>query len=471
MAISSNNFVNVSSTIITETALPRDFSGLVISNGSPKGTDIGVKYAAGEVVSVTVNTYANLFDETSPEFEWALNYFSYVSNSGTIPSKLKFMKRKDATASATAYVTGTGTSGATVTASTFSTAVSGKSGVYTFVCTTGGSNAVWKLNGTTAQLDTYGIAPTGTAATNDKIIVGFLAAGTSAETAKEAFVRAKESSETFGSFTFLSGAATGIATASELKIAAKYNEGLNCQYRMVVDYSINASTDDNYYTKYVTKGDTTSDSMWGIKGLTLCNNCSFLTMARLAATDYTGTNTTSCDMFKSIGGVSATVTEDTVYDTLTDLRLNFIGLVKEHGNQWNWYMRGFNMDDTDTACYDNEMWFKSEIVKDLLQLEDSMEKIPANDQGLSFVRMTILDSVSMALANGTILPGKPISKEKQNQLIAMTGSSDVLDLLNRQGYAVYTWMTSEGENYIINYRIIYLKGDSVREINGTHVIA
>ena len=77
-------------------------------------------------------------------------------------------------ASASAAVDGTGITAATVTASTFSTAVSGQSGDYEFVYATSGTT--WKLNGSAVSLETYGITATGTPANGDTITVTFLAA-------------------------------------------------------------------------------------------------------------------------------------------------------------------------------------------------------------------------------------------------------------------------------------------------------
>lgn len=292
-------------------------------------------------------------------------------------------------------------------------------------------------------------------------------------TLKDSFEKAIDGSETFGSFTFLLD--EDVPTESELEAVAKFNQGLNAEYRMVADYTSDSdkSTADNYYTKYVTTDASGAHGgLYGIGGLTLCDGCSFLTMARLAATDYTGTNTTSCDMFKSIGGVAPTVTDDSTYATLTGLRLNFVGLVKEHGNQWSWYMRGFNMDGLDTACYDNEMWFKSEIVKDLLTLEDTVEQIPANERGVSMVSLAVMDSINMALRNGTILPGKPISAAKRAEVLQMLGGDgELLEQLLDQGWVLLIDLNQDGEEYKINYKIAYLKGDAVRFIGGQHIIA
>ena len=77
-------------------------------------------------------------------------------------------------AAATATVAGTGITAATVTAATFSTAVSGASGTYEFEYSE--SDTSWQLDGTDVTLNTYGIVATGSAADGDKITVEFTAA-------------------------------------------------------------------------------------------------------------------------------------------------------------------------------------------------------------------------------------------------------------------------------------------------------
>lgn len=70
---------------------------------------------------------------------------------------------------ASAAVSGTGITAATVTASTFASKLGG--GTYTFAYST-----AWKLGGETVTLSDYGITATGTAASGDTITVTFNAA-------------------------------------------------------------------------------------------------------------------------------------------------------------------------------------------------------------------------------------------------------------------------------------------------------
>ena len=87
---------------------------------------------------------------------------------------------------ATASVSGTGITAASVTASTFSSKVSGVSGTYEFTASVtgepGSEVTTWSLAGDEVTLAQYGITPTGTAANGDKISVVFVA-GTEAGSA------------------------------------------------------------------------------------------------------------------------------------------------------------------------------------------------------------------------------------------------------------------------------------------------
>jgi hypothetical protein len=78
--------------------------------------------------------------------------------------------------SATATVTGTGVTAASVTAATFGTKVANADGTYEFEAEVADSTTTWKLDGATVTLSDYGITPTGTAADGDKISVAYVSA-------------------------------------------------------------------------------------------------------------------------------------------------------------------------------------------------------------------------------------------------------------------------------------------------------
>ncbi len=115
--------------------------------------DAGVEAVDGrKVVKAGTPMYGSLLDRDTP----------FKTATSSVP------------AAASATVEGTGITAATVTAATFSTAVSGASGTYVF--TYDGTATAWKLDGESATLNTYGIVVTGSAADGDKITVEFTAA-------------------------------------------------------------------------------------------------------------------------------------------------------------------------------------------------------------------------------------------------------------------------------------------------------
>lgn len=79
-------------------------------------------------------------------------------------------------------VTGTGVTAVEITASTFSTEVSGESGTYEFVydadAQAGTPDPSWKLSGSKVDIADYGIVVTGSPDDGDKISVVFTAGGT-----------------------------------------------------------------------------------------------------------------------------------------------------------------------------------------------------------------------------------------------------------------------------------------------------
>lgn len=79
------------------------------------------------------------------------------------------------TESASATVAGTGITAASVTASTFGTAVSNTDGTYTFTAVVS-TGTTWKLGNETVTLNDYGISVTGTANNGDTIRVVYVSA-------------------------------------------------------------------------------------------------------------------------------------------------------------------------------------------------------------------------------------------------------------------------------------------------------
>ena len=129
------------------------------------------------------------FQVTDPEYLAAEKYFGQ----SMVPSKVVvgIMCPANVSQTASATVSGTGITAASVTASTFSEAVGDKNGTYEFVYGT-----VWSLNGkaignTAALTAAYGITVTGTAQSGCKVTVTYVSAAV-LETWAQAIASAKD---------------------------------------------------------------------------------------------------------------------------------------------------------------------------------------------------------------------------------------------------------------------------------------
>lgn len=126
---------------------PQVSVGIIVDDA---GVDAGSD--GKKIVKAGTPMYGSLLDRATP----------FKTTTSSIP------------AAADATVEATGITAATVTAATFSTAVSGASGTYVF--TYSESDTSWQLDSTDVTLNTYGIVATGSAADGDKITVAFTAA-------------------------------------------------------------------------------------------------------------------------------------------------------------------------------------------------------------------------------------------------------------------------------------------------------
>lgn len=130
-------------TILVDEKNSTAFSVVVANTGVNAGSN------GRKIIKAGTPIYGNLTSRNTP--------FT-ISGSGT-------------EASATASVSGTGITAATVNATTFGTKVAGIGDRYVFTASVAEEVVTWKLDGATVTLTDYGIAVTGDAADGDKIVV------------------------------------------------------------------------------------------------------------------------------------------------------------------------------------------------------------------------------------------------------------------------------------------------------------
>lgn len=201
-------------------------------------------------------------------------------------------------------------------------------------------------------------------------------------------------------------------------------------------------------------------------------------MALMSATNYNRANATMNYMFRT-GGVTIApqVSDDLTANELDPLRVNYYGQTAVAGSPINFFQRGFLLGDAsaplDMSVHANEQWMKARFEQLWFDLMTQTRGIPANLDGRARGVQVIAGVVEEAINNGVILRGKELTTI---QRIAVTDASNDdlawLDVTNKGAWYSVAINTRTGESgqteYVLDYVLIYAKGDWVRKVTGSH---
>lgn len=272
-----------------------------------------------------------------------------------------------------------------------------------------------------------------------------------------AFTRVNETTNNWGAFTFL-----GNFTDDQLKTVATLNSGYDHKYLFCIGY----------------KFDSTADASTKMSKYSDCAGCfvyfgadefgAAIPMGITGSIDFTKRDATVCFMFKQIAGEEYTISNDADYESMKGINANFYGLTQTNGKTFAFLQRGFNADGEDTGVYINEMWLKSAIATDFMNLVLSQNKIPANNTGATLIKAAISGEVDLALRNGTILPSKTLTNTDKANIIRYTGDDNAPSMVQTSGYWLDVVIEKESDEYKAYYYLVYSKGDAVRFCEGSH---
>lgn len=101
MAISQGKYININTDVQSSYFGERTYSGLVFSadsmvSGAPTATKTEYDTNFG-IVALSLSDVAKCFGDTSEQYAFAEKYFSYLSNDGTSPAVLNFIRTKTKT--------------------------------------------------------------------------------------------------------------------------------------------------------------------------------------------------------------------------------------------------------------------------------------------------------------------------------------------------------------------------------------
>ncbi len=290
--------------------------------------------------------------------------------------------------------------------------------------------------------------------------------GSVSESISDVLTASTDTSNNFGSFTFIRA-----LSADETAETAKWNAAQNVMYQLHA--RVLPADTSAYY-----------DALKGYSGtgLTLAGATGEypeqFPMMILAGTDYSRRNSVQNYMFQQAALTPSVITTPES-DRLDALRINYYGRTQTAGQVLDFYQRGVLMGGTsaptDMNVYANEQWLKDAAGSAIMELLMSLAKVSANAQGRSQLIATLQSVINMALFNGTISIGKDLNNTQQLYVTSMTGDPDAWRQVQAIGYwidcVIQSVVTQDGRTeYKAVYTFIYSKDDAIRKVEGSHVL-
>lgn len=285
------------------------------------------------------------------------------------------------------------------------------------------------------------------------------APGAAAQTVTEAIAVSTAASSNFGSFAFVP-----TLTDEQALEAAEWANSRNVEFFV----SLRVTSENAASLSAATAG------LAGV-ALTLAPNAAeydeMLPMAIAAGTNYDRRGSAQSYMFQQ-AGLSPKVTSDADANLYDGLRVNYYGQTQAGGNRLAFYQRGVLQGPLtaprDMNTFVNEAWLKDEARAALMSLLLAAPRVPATDEGRAQVLSNLQGAINKALNNGTISVGKTLSDAQRTFIGTITGSPDAWRQVQSIGYWVDAVVVQDGEDYRIDYVLVYSKDDAIRQIDGTH---
>jgi hypothetical protein len=488
----------------------RDLIGRLFSQNAQLSPD--------EVLEFTdAASVGEFFGTSSEEYKRAVFYFSYTSPSLGQARRISFARYAPSGAQAQIFggklattlaglqaVTAgvltfsfDGAAGVSVSAINLSSAVS-LSGVASLLTTALSANTDPNLDNATVSYDavnsrfvfasglvgthTIALLPAGVGNSDLRTLLGWrdpedeaiFTSGVAAQSVSDAFNAANNASNNFGSFVFVGNDSLTLTQHAEL---AALNAGFNVTYQyMAPTTQANASTWSAALIGFAGTALTLAPIP---AGGTRVEFPEMVPMIQLAATDYSKRNAVVNYMFKTFGGLTPSVSDDVLSDTLDELRVNYYGRTQTAGQHLEFYQRGVLMGPTsaplDMNVYGNEQWLKDSVGAALMGLLMGSNRIPANASGRGQILAVVQESIDAALLNGTISVGKTLTSAQKVFVTQQTGDELAWHQVQNVGYwvdaVIVPYVGAGGvTEYKAVYTLLYSKDDAVRLVEGSHFL-
>lgn len=178
--------------------------------------------------------------------------------------------------------------------------------------------------------------------------------------------------------------------------------------------------------------------------------------------------------FYQMSGVTPSVNDDTTADDLDNARVNYYGQTQTSGNKLSFYQKGrltgLSTDAIDMNVYVNEIWLKDLALSRLMSQFMALEVVPANRTGAGYVTSVIQSVVDEAKNNGVIIPGKTLNITQKMFIQEQTGDELAYLQVQNDGAWLDANVVQDGDDYVVEYLLIYSKGDAIRKVVGSHIM-
>jgi hypothetical protein len=175
-------------------------------------------------------------------------------------------------------------------------------------------------------------------------------------------------------------------------------------------------------------------------------------------------------MYQQFPDQAVAVDNDADAQKYDALYVNYNGQTQKSGANISFLQDGFTANGVDGAVFANEIWLKDAMQTGLFNLFLGLEQVPANTAGQSLVIGICEGVIQQAKINGTISVGKELTDTQKAFITQFTGDSEAWRQVTLNGYVLQVTITTEDNKYICNYALVYSKGDSIRKVEGKHIL-
>lgn len=298
--------------------------------------------------------------------------------------------------------------------------------------------------------------------------------GYDAQSPLEAITTSANSSDNFGSFGFIDSTSNPPLplTAEQQEAVAAWNHAQNNKFLYLTPTTV-ADAPARY------------DALRGFSGTALTISGSGYDFAEfcpgevLASTNYSRANASTNYMYVSFGNRVPQVTDTPTSDRMDAVRANYVGQTMTAGQRLSFYQRGVLMGDATAAVdmnvYCNEMWFKDDLAASIMGAFLGLPRIPANDLGRALLLTNMQATIDVALVNGTISVGRLLDAQQRAYVTLATDDPDAWQQIQNIGYWVDVTIvpvaTVDGRTeYVAQYLLLYAKDDQIRKVEGSDTL-